>query len=460
MGTLDPPSKRPTRRASSASGEPSSAERLPESLGLSQARELGRDGASRLWRAFDPATSRHVGVRAPLPGTLRGESPLARAVEREAAVLAKLDGPFVVPLLEVRRVDGLPYVLFGDPGERTLAEALADRALAWTGSPTATAALGACLGRGLAHLHAAGVVHGHVSPGSIGLGPKGRTRLFDLRRARARGIADDVPDVTSPTEYVAPEWHRGEVTPAGDVFGLGRVLQSVLAATAPPRRGPREADGEAVVRLALERATLPEPRHRFASASEFVAALDDCLEHMGELDAEVALERALRGAAPPARPRTPLAEALPALAFLGVTMMGGLVAIEFLWRREPTAPVTTRATGGSAALRVLARPWAEVFIDGARVDTTPIGRPIELAPGRHDVKLVHPAAPEELRSVVLAPGETQLLDVDLRVEVAARPRPAESAAAPPAESAGALPPFLSPPEESASSSPAQPKGRR
>ena len=43
-------------------------------------------------------------------------------------------------------------------------------------------------------------------------------------------------------------------------------------------------------------------------------------------------------------------------------MMGGLVAIEFLWRREPTAPVTTRATGGSAALRVLARPWLALLV--------------------------------------------------------------------------------------------------
>jgi hypothetical protein len=35
-------------------------------------------------------------------------------------------------------------------------------------------------------------------------------------------------------------------------------------------------------------------------------------------------------------------------------------------------------------------PWAVVFIDGALVDTTPIGRPIALAPGEHVIELRHP----------------------------------------------------------------------
>jgi serine/threonine-protein kinase len=41
--------------------------------------------------------------------------------------------------------------------------------------------------------------------------------------------------------------------------------------------------------------------------------------------------------------------------------------------------------------------------------------PIELAPGRHKVVFKHPNAPDELRSVEIAEGQTVVLDVEMRV---------------------------------------------
>jgi serine/threonine-protein kinase len=70
--------------------------------------------------------------------------------------------------------------------------------------------------------------------------------------------------------------------------------------------------------------------------------------------------------------------------------------------------VSPKAPG---SLRVLARPWAEVYVDGALIDTTPIGRPIELTPGRHYVTLKHPSAADEERAIDVLPGQAVTVDV-------------------------------------------------
>ncbi len=66
-------------------------------------------------------------------------------------------------------------------------------------------------------------------------------------------------------------------------------------------------------------------------------------------------------------------------------------------------------------LRVLATPWAEVWIDGQKVAVTPFARGIPLPPGKHYVTLVHPGASVEKRTALIAPGETRTIDVVMNV---------------------------------------------
>ena len=70
---------------------------------------------------------------------------------------------------------------------------------------------------------------------------------------------------------------------------------------------------------------------------------------------------------------------------------------------------------GRAFLRVVAHPWAHVIVDGQEVEITPFARPIPLSAGSHYVRLEHPNAPVERRTIELTPGETLLLDVTLHV---------------------------------------------
>jgi PEGA domain len=72
---------------------------------------------------------------------------------------------------------------------------------------------------------------------------------------------------------------------------------------------------------------------------------------------------------------------------------------------------------GSAALslsragyvRVIAEPWADVFVDGELALTTPAAMRIPLSPGKHYVKFVNPFYAEQTAEVVVRSGETQLV---------------------------------------------------
>ena len=70
---------------------------------------------------------------------------------------------------------------------------------------------------------------------------------------------------------------------------------------------------------------------------------------------------------------------------------------------------------------MLATPWAEVWVDGQRVDVTPFARPIALPEGTHYVTLVHPSAPIEKRTVAIVGGETRTIDAVMKVPQLAPP---------------------------------------
>ena len=94
--------------------------------------------------------------------------------------------------------------------------------------------------RGLAAMHAAGVVHRDVKPGNLFLDSKtAQLKLIDFGVALAPGITppDKKGTVLGTPAYVSPEQLQGVTpgTPASDVFALGVVFYEVLAGRRPFR---------------------------------------------------------------------------------------------------------------------------------------------------------------------------------------------------------------------------------
>ena len=197
------------------------------------------------------------------------------------------------------------------------------------------------------------------------------------------------------------------------------------------------------------RAISKRPEDRYADGRALAVALEEALAELGAPSGRVLVTRALAAArlaeelptadaAAPARapliggaPRS-FAETARSLGVVFLLIVAGGAGIELGLRREeePAAPATTDSTLTGAAkergyLKVLARPWAEVYIDGELVEVTPVARPIPIDPGKHYVTFRHPYAPDEKRSVKVVAGQTVLLDVTMRVERpdAGAPRP-------------------------------------
>jgi serine/threonine-protein kinase len=122
--------------------------------------------------------------------------------------------------------------------------------------------------------------------------------------------------------------------------------------------------------------------------------------------------------APLRRKRATVRVAIGGLAAIGAAAVAGGALLQTRAHREGqtagSGPLEL-APPSPGYLRVLATPWAEVWVDGQRVDETPFARGIPLAPGTHYVTLVHPNAPVEKRSVPIVSGETRTLDVVMAV---------------------------------------------
>jgi hypothetical protein len=64
-------------------------------------------------------------------------------------------------------------------------------------------------------------------------------------------------------------------------------------------------------------------------------------------------------------------------------------------------------------LKVLVEPWADVYVDGKLVDTTPFARALSIPEGVHQVALKNPYYVEENRKVMIKRGTTETLKIAL-----------------------------------------------
>ncbi|HSD62403.1 MAG TPA: serine/threonine-protein kinase [Ignavibacteriaceae bacterium] len=63
-------------------------------------------------------------------------------------------------------------------------------------------------------------------------------------------------------------------------------------------------------------------------------------------------------------------------------------------------------------LFVEAEPWAEVFVDNKKIDTTPLDDYIQLKPGTHTLKLVHPNYPPYIKKIVISNDKIESIKVN------------------------------------------------
>lgn len=269
---------------------------------------LGRLGLSHTVEVFEArvdealdALGLNAGGRVALKRLLphAAETPAAvERIEREAAILAALAHPSVI------RAHGLLWwapgawsVGAGPPLNARAAEPLlvlellagASAAFVQGASapPERVAAVGAAAARGLAALHARGLVHGDVSASNVQVLPSGTAVLIDLGGAAPAG--QPLPRPPRPSRYTSPERAAGApADPASDLYGLGVVLCGLATgARQPPGASIRDVipDFPAELDRLVARCLAPEPAARPHSASALADELETWLSGRALLSA-------------------------------------------------------------------------------------------------------------------------------------------------------------------------------
>jgi len=302
--------------------------------------EIARGGMGVVYRAHQISLNRPVALKMILAGTLAGEADLRR-FRNEAEAVANLDHPGIVPIYEVGVHEGQSYFSMKLIEGGSLAERLPE----YTADPKAAARLLVAVARAVHHAHQRGVLHRDLKPSNILVDSQGQPHVSDFGLAkRVEGDAELTQSgaILGSPPYMAPEQttgHRGEVTTATDVYGMGAILYAMLAGRPPFRadsvmetieqvrkREPEPPSGiNQRVDLDLQTICLKcldkDPKRRYGSAAELAEDLDRWLEGRPVLARPVGrVDRAWRWVR-----RNPVVAGLSSLVL--ILMLGGLIGL-------------------------------------------------------------------------------------------------------------------------------------
>ncbi len=223
--------------------------------------ELGRGGMGIVYKAFDPQLQRTVALKVLLSGPDAGANQVSRFT-REAAAIAKLHHPNVVPIHEVGKVGTQPYFTMEFVEGTSLEGAIAKRtpiarkdtsmsgghaatlATARTGGPwnlLDTLLVVRDVARGLGAAHEHDIIHRDVKPANVLLDREGRPVLTDFGLAKEVGGAERTALTMGGTLlgtpiYMSPEQAQArlsEIAAPSDVWSLGVVLYEMLVGMRP-----------------------------------------------------------------------------------------------------------------------------------------------------------------------------------------------------------------------------------
>ncbi|MCU0634758.1 MAG: serine/threonine protein kinase, partial [Gemmatimonadaceae bacterium] len=251
----------------------------------------GRGGMATVYRAHDLQHRRSVAVKV-LDSTRLSAVDAAR-FQGEIDVLAQLQHPHVLPLLDSGTIDGARYLVTPFIAGESLARLLArEQRLPIDDAVRLTRQVASAL----SHAHALGVVHRDITPGNILLS-NGLAVVADFGIARlAEPVAGAVTEtgftIGTPA-YMSPEQASGDgpLDARSDVYALGCVLYAMLTGKPPfaeypvqqsltkrmlelpPPPSSVRPDVPMVLDAVLLTALAPLPEHRWQSAQAFDTAL-------------------------------------------------------------------------------------------------------------------------------------------------------------------------------------------
>ena len=419
--------------------------------------EIGSGGMAIIYKAIQEPLERMVAIKA-LKASIAIDSHFALRFEREARFMASLQHENILHVYDFIKDGDTMYIIM----EYVQGIDLYDLLQLTPRLPVDVAALiGLQVARALDYAHFRGIIHRDIKPANIIVSHQGEVKLMDFGIARDHSLSDLTETGTGvgTPSYMSPEQILGDKLDfRSDIFSLGIVLYQCITGQKPfvedesrtvmqkirldRYQSPRKLVSSvprAMERI-LARCMEKVPAGRYPSTQ---ALIDDLMEFLSgrvginhsarlviflrevgvisETEAEEILKAGTTRSARAAQGDRALVRSA-ALMFttLLVALAGTGGAIQASTGRFSDRDAAFGTTGDTLLvprhagyIEFVVEPWADVYIDGELVATTPTSERIALPPGKHYVKYKNPYFQEQAAEIFVRPDSVQRLGARL-----------------------------------------------
>lgn len=193
---------------------------------------IGRGGMGDVYRAQHLRLGREAAIKV-LHAHLASDPDFLRRFEREAASVARLEHPSILPVWEYGEQEGSPYLVTPLLRGGNLADRLRREGL----TPDEIGSYLREMASALDYAHQQGLIHRDVKPANMLLGNQpGRLLLADFGIAKVFGAGESLTRTgvgLGTAEYMAPEQFQGQADRRSDLYALGVVLYQMLTGHVP-----------------------------------------------------------------------------------------------------------------------------------------------------------------------------------------------------------------------------------
>ena len=412
---------------------------------------VGQGGMAKVYKAMQNNLYRVVAIKE-LRANKAAEITTIKRFDREAIAASSLSHENVISIYDYFEFDNKRYLVMEYVGGCDLATIIKHSRK----MPTHIATMIMLqVVRALEYAHAMGLVHRDVKPGNIMVSNTGQVKLMDFGVVQTKGAeAITLPGTFVGTpRYMSPEQITGNVTDfRSDMFSIGVVFYELITG----KRLFDATDNQQIFHQVLQRrianpsrlrpGTSPllakiiltclkrEVRKRFRTTQELRRRLEgvlgnqqmvrmrqDIQEYLIAQEIVERKETEISVTGSPVVPSPSWRERLFA-HFVGpegqgffrgylATLAVALILAVFVWWQNPSTEEPSPANR-FAGLKVIAKPWGIIYVNGEFREVTPYDQPIILRSGYHKISIEHPKLGSKQYSLPLSRGEVSTLAVD------------------------------------------------